>query len=144
MSPFKEARQDAAVGHNTVSVMAGLKEFNQDGVSAKMEYKQDVAVARAGADGKPAHVIGIEFTDRLDNNEEFVRFCGGDIAGDLGNFPGWCGWCWFALSGVYTLAGLCHVDLDGFHVGQTVGFGVFAVEAGPGCVVACLYGSKPR
>ena len=40
-------------------------------------------MAQAGADVKPAHLIGIEFTNRLDNNEEFVRFRGGDIAGDL-------------------------------------------------------------
>ena len=37
-----------------------------------MEYKHDVVVARAGVDGKTAHAIGIEFTDRLDDNEKFV------------------------------------------------------------------------
>ena len=93
MSPFTEARHDAAVGRNAVVVMKGLKGFNQDGVTVTMECKHYLAVARAGADGKPAHVIGIEFTDRLDNNEEFVRFCGGDITGYLGHFLGWCGWC---------------------------------------------------
>ena len=84
MSPFIEAHHDAAVGKNTVLVMMVLKGFNQDGVAVAMEYEYNVAVAQAGADGKPAHVIGIQFTDRLDNNEEFIRFSGGDTAGDLG------------------------------------------------------------
>ena len=99
MSPFTESRHDAAVGHNAMLVMTALKGFNQDGVAVAMGYKHDVAVAQAGADGKPAHVIGIEFTDRLNDNEEFIRFCGRDIAGDLVHFPGRCGFCWFALNG---------------------------------------------
>ena len=36
MSPFTEAHHDAAVGHNTMSVMTGLKGFKQDGVSVAM------------------------------------------------------------------------------------------------------------
>ena len=72
MSPFTEAHHDAAVGRNAVAVMTGLKVFNQDGVTVAMECKHDVAVARAGANMKPAHVRSIEFTDRLDDNEEFV------------------------------------------------------------------------
>ena len=59
MSPFLEARHDAAVGFYAVAVMTGLKGFNQDGVNAAMECDHDVAVTRAGADGKPAHVISI-------------------------------------------------------------------------------------
>ena len=93
MPPFTEERHYAAVGRNTVVFMTGLKGFNQDGVTVAMECKHYLAVARAGADGKPAHVIGIEFTDRLNNNEEFVRFCGGDITGYLGHSLGWFGLC---------------------------------------------------
>ena len=59
MSPFTEARHDTSVGHNAVSVMEGLKGFNQYGVAAAMEYEHDVAVARSGVDGKPADVIVI-------------------------------------------------------------------------------------
>ena len=57
MSPFTEARHDAAVGRNAVAVMTGLKGFNQYDVTVAMECEHDVAVARAGEDGKPAHVI---------------------------------------------------------------------------------------
>ena len=127
--------------------MTGLKGFNKDGVTVAMECKYDVAVAQAGADGKLSHVISIEFTDRLDDNEEFVRFSGGDISGDLGHFPGWCGWCgWcgLALSGEYTLAGLCHVALEGLPGGRMVGFGVFVGEACPRCVVDYPDGRYPR
>ena len=92
-------------------------------------------MARAGANGKPAHVISIYFTDRLDDNEEFVRFHGRDIGRDLGHFPGWIGWFCLALSGAYTLAGLCHVVLEVFPGGWMVGFGVFVGEAWPRCVV---------
>ena len=72
MSPFTESRHDAAVGHNAMLVMTALKGFNQDGVAVAMEYEHHVAVAQAGADVKPAYVIGIEFTERLDDNEEFI------------------------------------------------------------------------
>ena len=72
MSPFTEACHDAAVGRNAVAVMTGLKGFNKDDVTAAMECKHDVAVARAGADGEPAHVSSIKFTDWLDNHVEFV------------------------------------------------------------------------
>ena len=72
MSPFTEARHDAAEGRNEVMVMTGLKSFNQDGVTVAMECEHDVVEARSGADGKPAHIIIIKFTDRLDDNEEFV------------------------------------------------------------------------
>ena len=137
MSPFTEECHDAAVGRNAVTVMTGLKGFNQDGVTVAIEYVHDVAVARSGSYGKPAHVISIEFTDRIEDNEEFVRFGGGDIAGDLGHLPGWCGWCGLALSGAYTLAGLCHMSLESFPGGSMVGFGVFIGEAWPRCVVAC-------
>ena len=141
MPPFTEERHYAAVGRNVVVFMTGLKGFNQDGVVVAMEYEHDVAVAQAGADGKPAHVIGIEFTDRRENNEEFVRFCDGDITGDWGHFPGWTGWCGLALSGAYTLAALCHVALEGLCGGQMVGFGVFVGEACPRCVVSGPDGS---
>ena len=56
MSPFLEARHDVAVGRNAVAVMSGLKGFNQDDVAVAMECENDVAVARVGADGPPAHV----------------------------------------------------------------------------------------
>ena len=72
MSPFLEARHDAAVGYYAVTVMAGLKGFNQDDVDVAMKCDHDVAVARAGADGEPAHVISVKFTDRLDNYVDFV------------------------------------------------------------------------
>ena len=52
--------------------MPGLKGFNQDGVAVAMECEHDVAVARAGADGEPAHVVSIKFTDRLEDYVEFV------------------------------------------------------------------------
>ena len=54
-----EACHDAAVGRNAVSVMTVFKGFNHDGVTVAMECEHDVTVARAGADGKPAHVISI-------------------------------------------------------------------------------------
>ena len=60
--------------------MTGLKGFNQDGIAVVMEFEHDLAVARAGADGKPAHFISIKFTDSLDDHVEFFRCCGGDIA----------------------------------------------------------------
>ena len=101
-----------------------------------MECEHDVVVARAGEDGKLAHVISIYFTDRLDNNKELVQFCGGDISGDWGHFPGWIGWCGLELSGAYTLAGLFHVALEGFCGGRMVGFGIFVGGAWPRCVVA--------
>ena len=72
MSPFLEARHDAAVGCYAVAVMTELKGFNQDNVAVAMECENDVAVARAGADGEPAHVISIKFNDRLYNYVEFV------------------------------------------------------------------------
>ena len=72
VSPFTEARHDAAVGRNAMAVMRVLKGFNQDGVTVAMECEHDVEMARAGGDGKPAYVISIYFTDRLDDNEEFV------------------------------------------------------------------------
>ena len=59
MSPFTEARHDADVGRNAVAVMMGLKGFNQDVVTVAMECEHGVAVARAGAYEKPAHVISI-------------------------------------------------------------------------------------
>ena len=37
-----------------------------------LDCEHDVAVARAGADGKLAHVISIKFTDRFDENVYFV------------------------------------------------------------------------
>ena len=52
--------------------MTGLKGFNQDDVVIAMECDRGVAVARAGVDGVPAHVIIIKFTDRLDDHVEFV------------------------------------------------------------------------
>ena len=55
-----------------MAVMTGLKGFNQDDVAVAMECKHDVAVAGAGADGEPAHVISIKFTDRLDDYVDFV------------------------------------------------------------------------
>ena len=67
MSPFLEAHHDAAVGRNTVAVMTGLKGFNKDDILVAIECEHDVAMNRAGADEKPAHVISIKFTDRLDN-----------------------------------------------------------------------------
>ena len=72
MSPFTDAFHDAAVGRNVVAVMMILKGFNQDVVTVAMECKHDVAVSKSGADGKPAHVISIYFTYRLDDHEEFV------------------------------------------------------------------------
>ena len=71
---------------------------------------------QAGADGKPDHVVIVEFTDILNNNEEFVRFSGEDIDGDFVHFPGWCGWYGLVISGAYTLAGICRVSLEGFPV----------------------------
>ena len=68
MSPFLEARHDAAVGYYAMAVMTGLKGFNQDDVAVAMECEHDVAVVRAGSDGEPAHVISINFTDRLDDH----------------------------------------------------------------------------
>ena len=59
MSPFTEVHHDTDVGCNVVAVMTILKGFNQDGITAAMECEHDVAVVRAGADGKPAHVISI-------------------------------------------------------------------------------------
>ena len=72
MSPFLEARHYAVVGCYAVAVMTILKIFNQDGVDLAMECEHDVAVARAGADGEPAHVISIKFTDRIDDYVDFV------------------------------------------------------------------------
>ena len=72
MSFFFEAHLDAAVGHYVVAVMKVLKGFNQDDVAVAMECEHDVAVARAGADWEPSHVISIKFTDRLDDYVEFV------------------------------------------------------------------------
>ena len=51
-----EACNYAAVGQEVVAVMPGLKGFNQDGVTVTMECEHDIAVARAGEDGKPANV----------------------------------------------------------------------------------------
>ena len=59
MSPFTEARHDAAVGRNVMAVIVLLKVFNQDCINVAIECNHDVAVARAGADGKPAHVTSI-------------------------------------------------------------------------------------
>ena len=59
MSPFTEARHDAAVGHYVVAVMTGLKGLNRDGITVTMECENYVAVDRAGADGKLVHVISI-------------------------------------------------------------------------------------
>ena len=72
MSPFLEARHDAAVGCYAVAVMTGLKGFNQDDVSVPMECEHGAAVARTGADGELAHIISINFTDRFYNYIEFV------------------------------------------------------------------------
>ena len=77
---FMEAHHDAAVGRYAVVVITGLKGFNQDGVAVAMECDHDVAVARAGSDGKTAHAISIKFTDRLNDHIEFIRCRGGDIA----------------------------------------------------------------
>ena len=73
MSPFTEARHDAAVGRNAVAVMTRLKWFNQDGITVAMERDNDVAVDRSGADGKSAHVISIKFTDRIDDHVVFFN-----------------------------------------------------------------------
>ena len=72
MLHFLEAHHDVAVGRYAVVVMPGLKGFNKDDVAVAMECKYDVAVARAGADGEPAHIVSINFTDRIDNYVEFV------------------------------------------------------------------------
>ena len=52
--------------------MTGLKGFNQDDVDAAMKYEHYVAASRAGANGEPAHVISVKFTDRIDDYVEFV------------------------------------------------------------------------
>ena len=72
MSPFLEEINDAAVGRYTVAIRPGLKGFNQYDVAVAMECEHDVAVARAGANGEPAHVVSINFTDRLEDYIEFV------------------------------------------------------------------------
>ena len=59
MFPFAEARHNAAIGCNAVAVMTGLKGLNRDGITVTMECENDVAVDRAGADGKLVHVISI-------------------------------------------------------------------------------------
>ena len=59
MSSFMESSHDTAVGCNAVSVMTVIKGFNKAGVTVAMECEHDVTVARAGADGKLAHVISI-------------------------------------------------------------------------------------
>ena len=59
MSPLLEAWYDEVVGCYAVAVMTGLKGLNQDDVAVAMKYEHDVAVARAGADGEPAHVISV-------------------------------------------------------------------------------------
>ena len=59
MYPFLEARHDAAVGCYAVTFMTGLKGLNQDEIAVAMKCENDVAVARAGADGEPAHVISV-------------------------------------------------------------------------------------
>ena len=59
MSLLAEASRDTAVGRNAVSVMTVFKGFNKDGVTIAMECEHDVTVARAGANGKPAHGISI-------------------------------------------------------------------------------------
>ena len=56
MSPFTKARHDVVVGRNAMTFMTGLKEFNQDSITVTMECDHDIAVARAGEDGKPANV----------------------------------------------------------------------------------------
>ena len=106
-----------------------------------MEYEHEVVVTRAGADGKRAHVSSIYCTDRLNNNVEFVRWCGGDIAGDWGHCLCWLVWCGLALRGSYVLEGLCHVAREGFRGGRIVGLGVLVGEAWPRCVVAGPDGS---
>ena len=70
MSPFLEACHDVAVGRYAVAVMTGLKGFNQDDVAVAMECKHDVEVARARADGEPAHVVSIKFTEKFDDYVE--------------------------------------------------------------------------
>ena len=65
-----------------MSVITGLKGFNQDDVTVAMKCKHDVAVTRQGTDGKPAHVISILFTDRLNDYIEFIRCRYGDITGE--------------------------------------------------------------
>ena len=59
MTPFTEVRHDAALGCNAVLVTTGFKWFNQDGVTVGMECEHGGAMARAGAGGKPSHVISI-------------------------------------------------------------------------------------
>ena len=72
MSPFLEARHDAAVGRYAMAVIPGLKGFNQDDIAVAIEYEHDVAVARAGAEGEPSHVVIIKFTGGLDDYVELV------------------------------------------------------------------------
>ena len=101
-----------------------------------MECNHDGAVARAGADGEPAHVIIIKFTDSLDDYVEFVRCLGGDIAVEWGHQLCWLGYCGLPLGGAHPLTGLCHMALEGFRVFRMVSFGVLVCEAWPNCVVA--------
>jgi hypothetical protein len=52
--------------------MARLKGLDEDCVAVAVVGQHDVLVAAAGAGGKAAHVVSVEFADGFDPYVEFV------------------------------------------------------------------------
>lgn len=67
-----EAGHDAAMGGDSVAVMAGLEWLHEDGIAVAVVGQHYVLVATAGADGEAPHVVGVEFADGLDGDVEFL------------------------------------------------------------------------
>ena len=78
-----EARHDVVVRGKTVAIIARLKCRDKDGVGVYVVGNHDVLVATLGADGEPTHVIGVELTDWIYPDTEFLRLDGGELTGDV-------------------------------------------------------------
>ena len=64
--------------------MTGLEGFDQDDVVVYLVGEYDEVVAAAGADGKTAHVVGVELAYGFYQDMEFL---------DFGCRLRWCCWC---------------------------------------------------
>ena len=85
MAALLEAGHDAGVCEDTVAILAGLGDFNEDDVSVAMVSDHELLVAAVGAEWEAACVVGVESSGVLDpevdifesvRQERFIN-CGG-------------------------------------------------------------------
>ena len=83
MAAILETRHDSVVRRDTVLVVPGLEEFDQNCIAIDMVRQYNVVVAAAGADGEAAHVVCVGLSDGLTDNVEFLGFYGRNLTVDV-------------------------------------------------------------